>query len=69
MTKSRDRRPKPEPVSSEEEAEIEAKYRLLHRQLKRYAARMTAHDPDYFTRVQAEAEARADRPPPTAPSS
>lgn len=54
MTQSRQRREKPEPISPEDEAEIEAKYRLLHRRLKRFAARMRAK------------EARDAAPPPAA---
>jgi hypothetical protein len=42
MTRPRERRPKPEPVSAEEAAEIEAKYRELWRLLRRYSARMDA---------------------------
>jgi hypothetical protein len=59
MRTSRARRPEPERLSPEEEAEIEAKYRLLHRLLKRYAARMEARYPGYWARKQgARAESR-----------
>lgn len=38
MTRSRERRPRPQPRSAEEEAVIEAKYRELDRLLKRLGA-------------------------------
>ncbi len=40
MTRPRERRPRAEPVSAEEAAEIEAKYQLLHRKLRRYFERV-----------------------------
>ncbi|MCF8506771.1 MAG: hypothetical protein K9G59_17820 [Caulobacter sp.] len=46
MSRPRDRRPEPEIRSPEEEAALEARYRQLHRRLKRYWARMQAQDPD-----------------------
>jgi len=38
MTRARERRPRPEPVGAEEDAEIEAKYRQLYRFIKRLGA-------------------------------
>lgn len=54
MTQAGPRREKPAPLTPEEDAELEAKYRLLFRRLRRYAARMKAKDPDYFERLRRE---------------
>jgi hypothetical protein len=57
MTRPRDRRPRVDPPSAEEEIAINAKYRQLYRFLQRLAAHRAAHqraqDPDD--------DARADR--------
>ncbi|MFA7264596.1 MAG: hypothetical protein WC068_16375 [Caulobacter sp.] len=57
MTQSRQRREKPAPTTPQEDAELEARYRLLHRKLKRFAARMEARYPGHFDQTRQSSEA------------
>jgi hypothetical protein len=47
MPRPRDRRRDPEPAGIQDAAIVEAKYRLLHRLVKRYAARTETRDPGW----------------------